>query len=157
MRRHGLTLVAVVVVALFSIAVFVLQDDAADPPVGGDAGAAAGPVATSPSATVPGPVSTDSATDSTDDPRITTSASLYFGRPFETIEIPGTYDGVTGPATLRLQVKRRRTWTDFPLPVVTQESGVFRAYVEMGAGQYDLRLVDPSTGAASAVLTLLLF
>ena len=52
-------------------------------------------------------------------------------------------------------MRRAAGWTWFPLPVVTQPSGEFRAYVELGAGQYRLRLVDPETGVKSQVLTLL--
>ena len=89
------------------------------------------------------------------EPRIDTSDLFYFGEPFETIQIPGTYVGVDGPARLRLQMRRAAGWTWFPLPVVTQPSGEFRAYVELGAGQYRLRLVDPETGVRSQVLTLL--
>ena len=88
--------------------------------------------------------------------RIVTSERVFFGRPHETIAIPGTYHGVTAAATLRIQLQVRGGWKDFPLPVVTEETGSFQAYVELGRGEYRLRLVDPATGTTSKDLTLLL-
>jgi hypothetical protein len=88
---------------------------------------------------------------------IQTTSSFYFGRPFETIHIEGRYRGVHGGTELRVQLRQGNRWTQFPLPVVTQRSGKFRAYVELGEGQYRLRIVDPDRGRASRVLTLLLF
>ena len=76
--------------------------------------------------------------------RIETTERIFFGRPHETIAIPGTYRGVTAAATLRIQLRVPGGWEDFPLPVVTQETGGFRAYV------------DPATGTTSKALTLLL-
>ena len=88
--------------------------------------------------------------------RIETAERVFFGRPHETIAIPGTYHGVTAAATLRIQLRVPGGWKDFPLPVVTQETGSFQAYVELGRGEYRLRLVDPATGTTSKDLTLLL-
>ena len=62
-----------------------------------------------------------------------------------------------GATELRVQLRQANGWTQFPLPVVTQPSGKFRAYVELGQGQHRLRIVDPDRGRASRVLTLLLF
>ena len=62
-----------------------------------------------------------------------------------------------GPTTLRVQLLQPDGWQSFPLPTVTRESGYFRAHVELGAGRYRLRLVDPATGITSRTLTLLLF
>jgi hypothetical protein len=89
-------------------------------------------------------------------PRIETAARVFFGRPHETIAIPGTYQGVSAAATLRIQLRVPGGWVDFPLPVVTQETGSFQAYVELGRGEYRLRIVDPATGTTSEDLTLLL-
>ena len=61
--------------------------------------------------------------------RIETTALVFFGRPHETIAIPGTYHGVTAAVTLRIQLRVPGGWKDFPLPVVTQETGSFQAYV----------------------------
>ena len=88
--------------------------------------------------------------------RIETAERVFFGRPHETIAIPGTYHGVTAAVTLRIQLRVPEGWKDFPLPVVTQETGSFQAYVELGRGEYRLRLVDPATGTTSQDLTLLL-
>jgi hypothetical protein len=63
---------------------------------------------------------------------------------------------VTAAATLRIQLRVPGGWEDFPLAVVTQETGSFQAYVELGRGEYRLRLVDPATGTTSKTLTLLL-
>jgi hypothetical protein len=89
-------------------------------------------------------------------PRIETAARVFCGRPHETIAIPGTYQGVSAAATLRIQLRVPGGWVDFPLPVVTQETGSFQAYVELGRGEYRIRLVDPATGTTSEDLTLLL-
>jgi hypothetical protein len=64
---------------------------------------------------------------------------------------------VQAATELRVQVREAGGWTSFPLPVVTRPSGEFDAYVEMGAGQYQLRILDPATGTTSEVLILLLF
>jgi hypothetical protein len=88
---------------------------------------------------------------------IETTSELYFGLPYETIPIPGRYHGVQRGTELHVQVRQPDGWRSFPLPVVTGPSGYFRAYVELGAGEYRLRLVDPATGIRSRILTLLLF
>ena len=104
-----------------------------------------GPAVRSPASATPAPAA-----------RIETTERVFFGRPNETIAIPGTYHGVTAAATLRIQLRVPGGWEDFPLAVVTQETGSFQAYVELGRGEYRLRLVDPATGTTSKTLTLLL-
>jgi hypothetical protein len=90
--------------------------------------------------------------------RIETTSASYFGRPFETIEIPGRYRGVHTPRPLRVELRAPGGWTPFPLPAVTAPSGRFRAYVELGkAGRYHLRIVDPQRRRASRVLTVVVF
>ena len=121
-------------------------DGAADP----TAQASTAPASPPPSSASSSTASPASAT------RIETTERVFFGRPHETIAIPGTYHGVTAAATLRLQLRVPGGWKDFPLPVVTQETGSFQAYVELGRGEYRLRLVDPATGTTSKDLTLLL-
>ena len=121
-------------------------DGAADP----TSQASTTPASPAPSPTSPATASPASAV------RIETTERVFFGRPHETIAIPGTYHGVTAAATLRIQLRVPGGWEDFPLPVVTQETGSFRAYVELGRGEYRLRLVDPATGTTSKALTLLL-
>ena len=166
MKAHVTSVLAVVGVALFAILVYLLQDTEDPPAQGGtESPAAAASRAPSASASISATTSTTTTAPSTgsaspDQPsaadRITTSSLLYFGRPFETIQIPGTYEGVDGATTLRLQLRRGTEWELFPLPVVTEPSGAFRAYVELGRGQHRLRLMDPDTGMTSEVLTLLL-
>ena len=91
-------------------------------------------------------------------PRIETSTDLYFGRPHETIHIPGRYTGVRGPRELRVEVRHGSRWVQFPLPVVTQRSGRFRAYVYLGrTGTYQVRIVDPEERRRSRPLVLELF
>ena len=121
-------------------------DGAADP---------AAQASTAPASSAP-PSASPASASPTAAPRIETAARVFFGRPHETIAIPGTYRGVTAAATLRIQLRVPGGWEDFPLPVVTQETGGFRAYVELGRGEYRLRLVDPATGTTSKALTLLL-
>jgi hypothetical protein len=121
-------------------------DGAADPTTQ----ASTTPASPAPSSASPSTESPDSAV------RIETTERVFFGRPHETIAIPGTYHGVTAAATLRIQLRVPGGWKDFPLPVVTQETGSFQAYVELGRGEYRLRLVDPATGTTSKDLTLLL-
>jgi hypothetical protein len=90
--------------------------------------------------------------------RIETTSSTYFGRPFETIQIQGRYRGVPRPTRLRVQIQQPSGWTQYPLPAVTQPSGQFRAFVELGGPKrYRLRIVDPTSHHASAVVTLLVF
>ena len=151
------TLVPVLVAALGLglLGTFLLQDhDAASTQTRSDRATTGSPSAsTSPTTS---PSSSPSPTTSVSATGIETTSLFYFGRPFETILIPGTYHGVEGAAALQLQLLRKRGWTRFPLPVVTQPSGEFRAFVELGPGEYRLRLVDPESGTKSKVLTLLL-
>jgi len=106
---------------------------------------------------VSAPSSSTSSPTTGQGPRIETASSWYFGRPFETIHIDGRYHGVGASTELRVQLQQANGWRQFPLPVVTDGSGRFRAFVELGQGQYRLRLVDPAGGRASPVVTLQLF
>ena len=126
-------------------------DGAADPTTQ----ASTTPASPAPSSTSPATASQPTASPASA-ARIETAERVFFGRPHETIAIPGTYHGVTAAATLRIQLRVPGGWKDFPLPVVTQETGTFQAYVELGRGEYRLRLVDPATGTTSKDLTLLL-
>jgi hypothetical protein len=104
------------------------------------------------------PTQGDASTSPAPASRIETTSLTYFGRPFETIHIPGRYRGVPGSTRLRVQVKEPDGWTPYPLPTVTQPSGQFRAFIELGeAGKYRLRIVDPARHQASEVVTLLVF
>ena len=66
-------------------------------------------------------------------------------RPFQTIQIQGTYYG--GANTfLRVQRWEGGKWLDFPLTTKTDQSGKFSAYVEPGGpGRYQLRVLDPDS------------
>ena len=70
-------------------------------------------------------------------------------KPFQTVEIQGTYRG-GADTSLRVQRWEGGEWLDFPLPAVTDQAGQFTAYVELGQpGRYRLRLVDPNSGVTS--------
>ena len=70
-------------------------------------------------------------------------------KPFQTVEIEGTYRG-GADTSLRVQRWEGGRWLDFPLPTVTDQAGQFNAYVELGQpGRYRLRLLDPDSGVTS--------
>jgi len=148
MKSWRLVAAIVAAVGLGLPATLLLRDDDQPTPVDGPADRQVIPDTSAPSTETSPPTSGR---------RIETTSSFYFGRPFETIHIEGRYRGVHGATELRVQLRQADGWTQFPLPVVTQPSGRFRAYVELGQGQYQLRIVDPDRGRASRVLTLLLF
>lgn len=165
MTPWRLVVVMIAALGLGVLATLLLRDDdhatlvdgAADRQVASNSSAPSSP--NYPLTSSPAPRETADPTTSPAAParRIQTSSSTYFGRPFETIQIAGRYRGVRESRELRVQVRQPSGWTAFPLPVFTQPSGEFRAYVELGTGQYELRIVDPENGRASAVLTLLVF
>jgi hypothetical protein len=77
-------------------------------------------------------------------------------RPFETVRVQGTYRG--GADTfLRVQRWEKGKWLAFPIPTKTDQSGKFTAYVELGQpGRYQLRVLDPGSGAASKPFVLVI-
>jgi hypothetical protein len=77
-------------------------------------------------------------------------------RPFETVQIQGTYPG-EGDIFLRVQRWENGKWLDFPLPTKTDKSGRFTAYVELGQpGRYRLRVLDPDSGVACEPFVLVI-
>jgi hypothetical protein len=100
---------------------------------------------------------TTSGTATGSGPSIETTSRTYFGRPFETIRIEGRYRGVRTPRTLRVEMRQAHRWRRFPLPAVTAPSGTFRAFLELGPGQYRVRLVDAEKDRASSTVTVLVF
>jgi hypothetical protein len=77
-------------------------------------------------------------------------------RPFETVQIQGTYPG-EGDTFLRVQRWENGKWLDFPLPTKTDKSGRFTAYVELGQpGRYRLRVLDPDSGVACEPFVLVI-
>ena len=52
-------------------------------------------------------------------------------KPFQTVQIQGTYRG-GADTPLRVQRWEGGRWLDFPLPAVTDQAGQFTAYVELG-------------------------
>ena len=70
-------------------------------------------------------------------------------KPFQTVQIQGTYRG-GADASLRVQRWEGGQWLAFPLPTKTDQSGQFTAYVELGEpGRYQLRVLDPDSGVTS--------
>ena len=70
-------------------------------------------------------------------------------KPFQTVQIQGTYRG-GADASLRVQRWEGGQWLAFPLPTKTDQSGQFTAYVELGEpGRYRLRVLDPDSGVTS--------
>jgi serine/threonine protein kinase len=70
-------------------------------------------------------------------------------KPFQTVEIQGTYRG-GADTSLRVQRWEGGQWLDFPLPTKTDQTGQFTAYVDLGGpGRYRLRLLDPNSGVTS--------
>jgi hypothetical protein len=77
-------------------------------------------------------------------------------RPFEAVQIQGTY---RGGADTFLSVQRWEggKWLAFPLPTKTDQSGRFTAYVELGQpGRYRLRVLDPGSGVQSEPFVLVI-
>jgi hypothetical protein len=160
--------VAAIVVAfgLGVVAALMLRDDdhttsvagAADRQAAPDISAPSNP--TSPPTRSPAPREPADAATSPPAPasRIETTSWIYLAKPFETVQIAGRYQGVRGPTELRVQLRKPRGWTQFPLPTVTEASGKFRAFVELGKpGQYRLRIVDSKRDRTSGVLTVLVY
>jgi hypothetical protein len=70
-------------------------------------------------------------------------------KPFQTVEIQGTYRG-GADTSLRVQRWEGGQWLDFPLPTKTDQTGQFTAHVDLGGpGRYRLRLLDPNSGVTS--------
>ncbi len=89
--------------------------------------------------------------------RIQLTHTSYFARPFEAVQVSGTYRGTGQRTRLRLQLQDGREWISFPLPATTDRAGRFTAHLEWGAvGRYRLRVVDPRTRSVSRVATLLI-
>lgn len=76
-------------------------------------------------------------------------------RPFETLRLDGKYVASDGATTLRVQRGQSDRWITFPLPVTTDQSGNFTAYVELGkTGRHLLRVMDPTRNAISNVISV---
>jgi hypothetical protein len=70
-------------------------------------------------------------------------------RPFEAVQIQGTYRGGTG-TFLRVQRWQGGKWLDFPVPTKTDQSGQFITQAEFAQpGRYRLRVLDPDSGVTS--------
>jgi hypothetical protein len=107
------------------------------------------------SATTPGADGTTAAGSGRDEP-IQVLAPAGSGKPFEAVQIRGTYRG--GPDTLlRVQRWEGGIWLDFPVPTRTDRSGRFTAHVEFGTpGRYWVRLLDPEAGVESKPFQLVI-
>ncbi|GAA2103022.1 hypothetical protein GCM10009841_19920 [Microlunatus panaciterrae] len=95
------------------------------------------------------PVSTGAASFQLTDP-------VDSAKPFQVVPIRGVHLGGTN-TVLQVQRMDRGRWVSFPVPTVTDESGHFATYVELGKpGRYSLRVLDPASGAASRPFVLVI-
>ena len=116
MKSSVFVTAAVVVLLMGSIAMFVASRTASDAgPTGGDtrrpasAGTPLPRVSSSASSEAsPSPSATDRVAP------IETSSTSYFGRPYETVQIPGTYRGVEGATEFRVRVPARAHLAHLP-------------------------------------------
>ena len=77
-------------------------------------------------------------------------------KPFEAVRISGNYHGGSG-RLLHVQQREGNRWLSFPLAAITDRSGNFSTYVELGKpGRYRLRVLDPETGVTSESFVLLI-
>ncbi len=99
--------------------------------------------ATITSTVTPGPSSSSAG------PSIQLENSADAAKPFQTVQLRGTYRG-GADTSLRVQREEGGKWLDFPLPTQTDQSGQFTAYVELGGpGRYRLRVLDPDSDLTS--------
>jgi hypothetical protein len=81
------------------------------------------------------------------------SAESNVARPYQTLALTGRY-GKTN-TLLRAQQYLGGRWVLFPLPTMTDGSGKFQTFVELAQrGPHRLRMVCPSTGARSNVVSV---
>jgi hypothetical protein len=116
---------------------------------------ASDPRSTPTSTTTPG-ADGNTGSSSTEEKIIRLEASADSARPFQPVRVQGTYEG--GAETyLRVQRLEGGFWLDFPLPSMTDQSGRFTTYVELGKpGSYRLRVLDPSSGVTSKPFVLVI-
>jgi hypothetical protein len=130
------------------------------------------PESTSTHSATPGGPSSSAGPPPTSDRRVTPGAGANTGsgsaeaiqldvlahsaRPFQPVQIHGTYHG--GPDTfLRVQRREGGKWLAFPLPTKTDHAGRFTTHVEFGQpGRYQLRVLDPDSGATSKPFVLVI-
>lgn len=166
--RADVALVIATVVALVSA---LLLAASGDPEIGSasqsgagrvseDAGrspqAATGPTTQAPADQTPQPPPPEGPT-STPEPAagdLRLQVSSYSGEPFESVPIQGQYVGAEAGTDLRVQVQQDGEWVSFPLPAVTGEDGTFSTRVELGPGQYRLRIADLESDVVSDEFSL---
>ncbi len=84
---------------------------------------------------------------------ITLAASPQSVSPYQRINLVGSYPGANG-TTLQVQRLQGGAWASFPTSA-TVNNGSFSTYVETGqGGPNQFRVIDPSTGRASAPVTV---
>jgi hypothetical protein len=99
---------------------------------------------------------TGSTDTKSDEPTIQVKGLAASARPFQTVRIQGKYSG-RAETYLRVQHWDEGAWLAFPLPMKTDQSGKFTAYVELGQpGRYPLRVVDPNSGTTSKTFVILI-
>jgi hypothetical protein len=83
---------------------------------------------------------------------IVLTKNAFVARPFEGVRVTGVWRtaGLGVRRAVHLEVRRRTGWSRFPLPAVTDASGRFTAFVNLGApGSYQLRVVGDAGGPTS--------
>lgn len=87
--------------------------------------------------------------------RIELRVGALTARRMEAVLLTGRFDGEPGTALRVQRLEGPGRWVDFPLPAVTDPAGRFRTYVELNRpGMNKVRLVDPTSGAASEAFTI---
>ena len=82
--------------------------------------------------------------------------SAVSAKPFQVVQIQGTYPGGAG-TFLQVQRWEGDRWLAFPVPTRTDRSGNFTAHVEIGRpGRYRLRVLDPDSGVTSKPFVLVI-
>ena len=165
-RRVVVSIVLAILLGLNLYLLWLLVREGADTPGAGRAGARSSASARTSRTPTMNAFTSETGGVTTNDPGAGTTSSRhqiqltdtsYFARPFEAVQVSGTYRGTGQRTRLRLQLQDGREWITFPLPATTDRAGRFTAHLEWGAvGRYRLRVVDPRTRSVSRVATLLI-
>jgi serine/threonine protein kinase len=89
------------------------------------------------------------------DARIELMEPAGSAKPFEAVQLSGTFTGGRSSTFLQVQRLEGGTWRSFPLPTRADRTGQFTTFVELGQpGRYPLRVLDPESGATSGTVVL---
>jgi len=88
---------------------------------------------------------------------IVLSRKAYVARPFEGVRVAGAWKAPRPVArrAVRVEVQHGASWSRFPLPAVTDATGRFTAFVNLGArGRYRLRVLGVGGAPVSDPVTV---